>query len=89
MDGAIILACAKYFLDCLQLHLIKAKNAKNAKNDLATSTSIIDIFARDIFDWGIFARSTFIWGLSAQDAFAKDLSNWGTCASARLYSTSY
>lgn len=49
-NKAAILACSRYFLSCLPLHLIKTRDINSIK----------DVFSADNFVFNISARDTYI-----------------------------
>lgn len=64
-NGAAMLACSEFFLDCPRLYLTTIREAKNAEDDLATG-SIKVIFVENISIWGVFWRL-----VSVESVFAK------------------
>lgn len=59
-----MLACSKYFLDCLQFCLIRVRKANIPKDDLVIC-SIEGISAKNVSIWGVFVEA-----VSIEDIFA-------------------
>ena len=80
-DGAAILTCSEYFLNCPGLRLTGAREAKGVKSDWA-AISIRSIFAKSALIWGVFTEAVSMGGIFVWDTYESarlsDIGSWSS-----------